>query len=293
MGRCAVGVDLGGTQIRAGVVSEEGELLSMHKALTRAERDAEAIFSDIAATARAAAEEGAGGLGGVAGVGVGSPAPLDLKRGVIVSPGNLPTLHGFPIVERLREALGTRVALNNDANCFGLAEARFGAGRGAEVCCALTLGTGLGCAIVLGGRIFDGPGGAAAEIWCSPYMGEIVEERVSGRGLARSYAELSGGSAAGPEIARRAEAGDARALEAFREFGCNLAVPAAYLCNIVDPDVLVLGGSIAKCFDLFIDALMAEADKYINEINRRRLRIVRSALGGDEAGVLGAAALVL
>lgn len=270
-------------------MTQDGRIVAVHRALTCTERDAEPIFADIVATVRKAIED----AGGVAGVGVGSPGPIDMREGVIVSPGNLRPLHGFPIVARLREALGAEVVLNNDGNCFGLAEARFGAGRGSEVCCALTLGTGLGGACVIDGRIFNGPGGAAAEIWCSPLAGEFVEERVSGRGLARNYEALSGGCLSGPEIAELARSGDEAALEAFRRFGRDLAVPSAYMCNIMDADVLVLGGSIAKEFDLFADALMGEARKYINEITMRRLRIVQSALGGDEAGVLGAAALVL
>jgi glucokinase len=228
----------------------------------------------------------------LAGIGLGSPAPLDLERGVILSPGNLPSLHGVPIVSRLSEALGAAVALNNDANCYGLAEARFGAGAGAGVCCGLTLGTGLGGFLVIGGELYNGPHGAATEVWCSPYQGDQVEEKVSGRGVTRNYKKLTERVATAREIALLAQGGDECAAEAWREFGRDLAVPVAHMCNILDPDVVVLGGSMCKAWSLFQEAMFHEANKYINAVTRDAVRIVPAALG-DAAGMMGAAALVL
>lgn len=209
-----------------------------------------------------------------------------------MSPRNLPSLHGFPIVTRLAQSVKLPVVLNNDGNCFGLAEARFGAGKGSQACCGLTLGTGLGCAVVLAGRLWNGPAGAAAEIWCSPYQGQMIEDSVSGRGVRRNYTQRSGRQEPPARIAELARAGDEHAREAWHTFGRDLAVPVAYLCNTVDPDVVVLGGSLSKAFDLFQQAMLEAALPYINRMNRDRVRIVPAALG-DAAGVLGAAALVL
>ena len=288
--RIALGIDLGGTKVRTGAVTESGEVLGEGLLPTEAGRESERVFANIVRSAEQACQNAGLNMEDVWSVGIGSPAPLDLSEGVIVSPGNLPSLHGFPMVERLQEALGKPVVLNNDGNCFGLAEARYGAGQGAEVCCGLTLGTGLGCAVVMHGRIYSGPGGAAAEIWCSPHGDEIVEEAVSGRGVARSYTQLTGRETDAADIADRARKGDKEAIQAYRQFGRDLAVPLAYVCNVLDPDVVVLGGSLSRAHDLFGEAMEAHAREYINEINRRRLRIVRAALG-DDAGVLGAAAL--
>jgi len=291
MERIAVGIDLGGTKIRAGVVSEGGKLLGESLVATQADRDAETVFANIVRAARDACGRSAVDEGSIAGVGIGSPAPIDIGRGLIVSPRNLPSLHGFPIVARLRESLGKPVVLNNDGNCFGLAEARFGAGKGSRACCGLTLGTGLGCAVVLAGRLWNGPGGAAAEIWCSPYRGRMIEDSVSGRGLSEAYALRSGRQESPARIAELARAGEEDALEAWHAFGRDLAVPVAYLCNIIDPDVVVLGGSLSKAFDLFQRSMLMAAMPYVNRVNRERVKIVPAALG-DAAGVLGAAALV-
>jgi glucokinase len=270
----------------------QGRLLGQARLPTQADRDAETILGNMARAVHQALEQAGQSLDDVRGVGLGSPAPLDIFRGVIISPGNLPSLHGFPIVQRLREALGRPVVLNNDANCFGLAEARYGAGAGAQVCCGLTLGTGLGGFLVIGGELFNGPRGAATEIWCSPYQGDQVEEKVSGRGVARNYKKLTERVATAREIADMARAGDPAARQAWQEFGWDLAVPVAYLCNIADPDVVVLGGSMAKAWDLFQEAMFEQANKYINAVTREAVRIEPGRLG-DAAGMLGAAALAL
>ena len=119
-----------------------------------------------------------------------------------------------------------------------------------------------------------------------------MEERVCGRGVARNYKKLTTRNETAVGIAQIARAGDPDAMEAWREFGRHLAVPVAFLCNILDPDILVLGGSMNRAWDLFQESMFEEANKYINEVNRRDVRIVCGALG-DSAGMLGAAALIL
>jgi glucokinase len=296
-GRClggewAIGIDLGGTKIHAGAVASDGTVLGEARTPTEADRDAETILGNMVRAVREAASCASLCLPDAAGVGLGSPAPLDVRAGVLLSPGNLPSLHGFPVVERLSGALDSPVVLDNDANCFGLAEARFGAGAGVGVCCGLTLGTGLGGFLVIDGELFTGPRGAAVEVWCSPHLGDHVEERVSGRGVARNYEKLTGRRTEAREVAEAARAGDGAAAEAWREFGRDLAAPVAYLANVADADMVVLGGSMAQAWDLFEEALRAEVDKYVNAVTRADLRVVPGALG-DRAGMLGAAALVL
>jgi len=288
----AAGIDLGGTKIGVGLVCEGGRVLVDARVPTGPEREAEAILADMVAAVRTVLDQAGLALSDLQGVGLGSPAPLDLEAGVILETGNLLTLHGFPVVARLREALGRPVALNNDANCYGLAEARYGAGAGAQVCCGFTLGTGIGGFLVIDGRLFDGPRGAAAEIWASPYQGDQIEEKVSGRGVSRNYKKLTERVATAREVAERAHNGDADAREAWREFGADLAVPIAWMCNAVDPDVVVLGGSMALAWDLFSETMLHQAAKYTNSVNRHAVRVVRGTLG-DQAGVIGAAALVL
>ena len=173
--RPVAGIDLGGTKILAGIVAPDGAILGQARVPTQADEDTETILDNMLSAVREAAREAGVTMRDVAAVGVGSPAPLDIDRGILISPNNLPSLYGFPIVARLSDALGVPVALNNDANCLGLAEARFGAGAGTAVCCGLTLGTGLGGFLILDGHIYNGPRGAAVEIWCSPYLALLCQ----------------------------------------------------------------------------------------------------------------------
>jgi glucokinase len=288
----AVGIDLGGTKIAAGLVTGESEVLSDVRVPTEADKPARHILGNMVGAVRSALEQAGVSPDEVAGVGIGSPAPLDMEKGVILSTGNLPSLHGFPVVDELSREFGKRVVLNNDANCYGLAEARFGAGKGAKVCCGLTLGTGMGGFLVIDGQVFNGPRGAGAEVWCCPYKGDQVEEKVSGRAIARNYKKLTEKVATAKELAAMARDGDADALMAWREFGRDLATPVAWLCNLCDPDVVVLGGSLSRAWDLFHADLMEEASKYINTVNRDAVRVEPGTLG-DKAGMMGAAALIL
>ena len=165
-GQPAVGIDLGGTKIHAGVVTAAGKVIGEARVPTEADRDRPTVLGNILSAARQAVDAAGVSLDEVAGVGLGSPAPLDIFTGVLVSPNNLLSLHGCPIVEWLSGELGRPVVLNNDANCYGLAEARFGAAAGVGVCCGLTLGTGMGGFIVIG---IISQSGLLARIWSIMY----------------------------------------------------------------------------------------------------------------------------
>lgn len=288
----SLGIDLGGTKIHAGVVDGDGKILNQLRRPTEADREPDAIVGNIAAAAQEAVSGAGLKMEVITGVGIGSPGPMNIETGVLLNENNLPTFYDYPIVDRLSTALDRPVVLDNDANVLGLAEARFGAGKGSKVCCGFTLGTGLGGFVVIDGHVLSGPRGAGAEIWCSPYCGDFIEERVSGKGMARIYKKLSGTDADAREVEKRAFAGEAVAIEAWREFGRDLAVPIAWVSNTLDADVVIIGGSIMKAWDLFSEAMREHALKYVNPITRATLRIVPAALG-DEAGMLGAAALVL
>lgn len=287
-----VGIDLGGTKVLAGTVTTNGHVLGRSLLPTQPERPAADVLETIADAARRAVAAADIKLRQVAGVGLGSPGPLELSTGKLISPMNLPSLHGVNILDELSSRLDRPVVFNNDANCLGLGEARFGAGRGVGVCCGLTLGTGLGGFAVIDGEPYDGPHGAGVEIWCSPYLRDQVENSTNGAALARNYFKLTGARVSAAEVGEMADAGDEQALEAWREYARDLSVPVAWLCNVFDPDVFVLGGSVASGWKHFHGELLHEAGKYINAVTRRSVRFEPAQLAGD-AGMLGAAALAL
>ncbi|MCU0644607.1 MAG: ROK family protein, partial [bacterium] len=203
-----------------------------------------------------------------AGIGIGSPGPLDLEKGIILEAPNLPTLHFFPLRKRLENYFQKPVKINNDGNCFVLGEAWFGAAQHASIVCGLTLGTGCGCGIVMNRKIFAGATGTAAEIWCAPYLDSTVEEYGSAKSIRRIYKQLSGKDSEAKLIYDLASKGEKMALNAWSEFGFHVGKIVAVMVNILDPDVVVIGGS------------------------REHLKIQKSSLE-ENAGLLGAAALLM
>lgn len=286
-------VDFGATKIRAGVADTAGRILGKPVTVpTEADREAEVVVGNIVR-----AIEGAVGKAGkrakdLTGIGVGSPGPLDLDTGTILNPPNLPTLQNFGLKASLEKRTGLQVFVNNDANVFVLGEAWFGAGRGARIVYGVTLGTGFGSGFVIDGKIYGGATGTAAEIWCFPYRDGIVEDYVSGRGVKRMYRDRTGKDIEPREIAENARQGDSAAREAWQEFGTHLGIALAYVVDVVDPAVMVIGGSISYQYDLFREAMEHTLRTHINPLPRERLRVLPAELG-DAAPLVGAACLVL
>jgi glucokinase len=286
-------IDFGGTKTRAGIADTAGKILAEPATSpTEANRKPEAIVATIVETLRKAAATGGIQIADLIGVGVGSPGPLDLDTGTILNPPNLPTLQNFPLKASLEELTNLPVFVNNDANVFVLGEAWFGAGRGARIVYGVTLGTGFGSGFVIDGKIYGGATGTAAEIWCFPYGDSIIEEYVSGRAVKRFYREHSGNEAEPKEIAEKAQRGDQLARKAWEEFGHHLGMALAYVVDVVDPEVIVVGGSISQQYDLFEKTMEKILREKINPLPRQRLRVLPAELG-DAAPLIGAASLVL
>jgi len=227
----------------------------------------------------------------VVGVGVGSTGPLDSQAGMILECPQLPTLHFFPLRDAISQQFGVPVRLNNDANCLILGEALFGAGRGKRQIAGFTLGTGIGCALVFDGKIWNGATGTAGEIWCSPHGKGIIEDAISGQGVANIYKQIAHTDASSLEVYLRAQQGERHALDAWETFGQHLAVPLAWCINLIDPDVVLLGGSIATAHPFFMPALMRSLQVHICPLPAQRTPIVMASLA-DNAGFVGAACLM-
>ncbi len=289
----AVGVDVGGTKTTAALISESGELIGdIYKGPTRADHSTDEVEQNISEPIQRALENAGVSAGDILGIGMGLPGPLDAKAGVLLTPNNLPSLHNYPVQERLEKRFGLPVKINNDANVFALGEAIFGHGRGSTVLIGLTLGTGFGCGIVIDRKIFEGATGTAGEIWLSPYGDSMFEEYISGRGLARIYEKYSGEKVIGPEIESRARLGQESAIRTWEEFGRHLGVIISHMVNFLDPDAVVIGGSISRAFDLFVSTLREALFKNINPMPAGHVKILQSKLG-EQAAMFGAAGLVL
>ena len=287
--RYRIGIDLGGTKICGVVADGTREMVGGPVDVpTRRERPSEEILRTILATAERLLKEANIRTEDVDRVGLGVPTTLDEQGGMVACP-NLPTMGGFRIGRELEDALGRPVVLENDANCFAYGEWYAGAGKGTSICCGITLGTGLGMGIVMEGRIYRGSHGSAGEIWFSPYgNGRRVEEIVSGPGVAALYRERAGQALKAREIAERAREGEEAAVEVWRTFGEALGFALSYVVNVLDPEVVVIGGSVGAAYDLFEGSVRSMLERYVYD--SQTVRITPASLG-KVAGALGAALL--
>ena len=284
------GIDIGGTQLRAAVFDDANHMIAAHK-----------VENDRALSGEKNLERLIGFLrshGALSGVGVGCPGPLDLKGGRVLNPPNLLGWDNFEIVAWLEDRLGVRAVLNNDANVAGLAEAVLGAGKGCESVAFVGVSTGVGGAFVHRGRIYCGANGNAAEFWNmivneDPYCHRSanpgsLNEQCSGSGLARIARERYGREMGARELFGLYRAGDATAKEIVARQADTLARGVANITCTLDPEVIVIGGSVAFHNPEYVELARRRALEYVNY---PAALDVRPAQLGDDAGLIGAALL--
>ena len=287
-----IGIDFGGTKIKFAVVTETGQIIGDEILLpTESDRPAKEIFETMTDGVKKTAASAALQISELAGIGIGSPGPLDLKNGIILDTPNLPSMRNFPLRNEMSNYFNLPVELNNDGNCFVLGEAFFGAAKDASIVCGVTLGTGFGCGIFFNRKIFVGSTGTAAEVWRCPYADLNFEEYGSGRTIVRFFYEKSGDLLGAKDIFQLAKDQNKDAINTFSEFGYNLGRIIATMVNLLDPDVFVIGGSISNAWEFFEKRLVENLHKNINDAPREHVQVNKASLG-DNTGLLGAAALL-
>ena len=192
--------------------------------------------------------------------------------------------------EKLEKIFGIKTTINNDANCFVLGETLFGAGKDCSIAYGVTLGTGFGSGIVMNKKIYNGATGTASEIWYFRYNGGIIEDYISGKGIQNIYKKLTDNQLEPPEILAKAKNGESPAVTAWKEFGKHLGIALSYVVNVLDPEVIIVGGSLSNAFGFFIDSLRETLTKHIHDKPAQHLKIKLNTLG-ELGGVIGAASL--
>ena len=288
-----IGVDLGGTKIMTGAISLKGKVLGTPvKISTGGNEPAEMIVKRITDSIDKTLIGLHLSIDDVVGIGIGSTGPLDIDSGIILECPQLPTMHFFPLRDTIQNHYHVPVQMNNDANCLIFGESIFGVAAGRKNVVGFTLGTGIGCAIVLENKIFNGSTGTAAEIWTSPYKSDIIEDFISGEGVTQIYKAISGQDKTSLDIYKLAVEGDKHALQTWSEFGAHLAVPIAWTINLIDPEIVVLGGSITAAYKFFKTSMEENLRKWICPVPAEKTKVVLAKLG-DYAGFIGAACLVI
>jgi glucokinase len=291
-----IGLDLGGTNLRAAAIDAEGTMIDRVSGHTNLSEGREAVVADMVRAIRALRDRL--GTSGLRGIGVAVPGNMD--DGMIVNANNLPTLEGFPIRDRLEESLETAVLLENDANAAALGEKWMGAGRDVDDLVLLTLGTGVGGGIVSGGRILRGFRGMAGEVGhitvvpngnpCGCGNRGCLEKHASAQAVS-VMARLSGlGDLTSEECFRLAESGDEKAQAIFAAMGEALGIALAGLINTFNFPLFLLGGGVLAAWDQFAPPMIAEVRRRSVIYRTTQTRIEKAILGSD-AGLFGAALL--
>jgi glucokinase len=275
-GLAVIGVDLGGTNVRAGLVVD-GRLDDVRSVAVRSrgsERDVlEDMFSAIDPILRS----------DVAGIGAGVPSVIDLKTGTVYDVQNIRSWKKVALKAHLEERYRLPAYVNNDANCFAAGEKYFGKARPYDHAVGLIVGTGLGAGIIANGRLYSGINCGAGEFGMLPYLDRNLEAYASGQFFERVH------GLSGRELAVRGQRGDERALEIFAEFGVHVGEAVKAICYAVDPEIVVLGGSVSKSYGFFRDSLWRAFQTFAYSITKERLKIEVSET--ENIAILGAAAL--
>lgn len=308
-----IGIDLGGTKIRAVVVDQYGAILGEDVRPTEAEEGIGPVLGRLVASAQAAVKASDVPPSALAAVGVTAPATVDFERGVLYQAPNLPGWDVVPLAALIRERLDLPTVLENDANAAAYGEYRYGAGRGLRHLIYLTISTGIGGGLVLNGQLYRGADGAAGELGhvtvedsgpphnCG--MVGCLEVMASGTAIARMAQEavdagrseaLARAAAAGDltaaEVDDAADAGDPAALEILTRAAHYLGVGLAGYINIFNPEAIIVGGGVTHIGQRLLEPAFTLARQRAFRLPASTVRFTVAALEG-RAEVLGVAAL--
>ena len=291
-----IGIDLGGTKTEVIALGARGAVLDRRREPTPSQDYPAALALIVRMVKRAEAQ-----VGQRASIGVGTPGSLSPATGFLRN-SNSTAFNGKPLKQDLERALGREVRIANDANCFALSEARDGAARGATIVFGAILGTGVGGGVVVNGRVLEGANAIGGEWGHNPlpwpedaerpgpacFCGRrgCIETFLSGPGLTRDHDAYFGETLASEEIVRRAAAQDAAAEESLARYEGRLARALATVINVIDPDVVVLGGGLSNVERLYVSVPQLWGNWIFSDVVRTRLE---RAMHGDSSGVRGAA----
>jgi len=308
-----LGVDIGGTKVAVGLVDPGGQILTQGRQPMVASGTAEAALEAVTRAIDSVLPEQAG----IQSIGICSPGPLDPRAGVVLNPPNLPCWRNFPLAEKVAAKYGVPVKVDNDANAAGLAEWRWGAARGCRYVFYTCIGTGIGTGIVLDGRIYHGKTGSAGEggHQTIDYHGPVcgcgkrgcIEALAAGPAIAaRARANLKGKLARRSAILDLAKGnvtsvtsemvgqayatGDPLAKEILEETVALLAAWLGNMVDILDPDVLVMGGGVAAMLKPFFAEIKTQIPRWCVNPKAAEIPLLMARYGAD-SGIAGAAAL--
>ena len=301
-GNYSIGVDLGGTNLRAAAIDSSGNVLGKSSGHTDLQDGRDAVVDDIVTAIRALRDQF--GQAKLTGIGVAVPGFIDIKNGFIVGSNNLPQFDQFPVRDVISQHLGTPVILENDANAAAMGEKWLGAGRDVDDLVLLTLGTGIGGGIIIDGRILHGFVGMAGEIGhmtvipngnpCGCGSQGCLEKHASATAIAAMARLLQLGESLTSKQVYELALGDGdparKARQIFEAMGTALGIAIANLVNVFNAPLYLLSGGPLPAWDFFAPSLFRAVEKRSFTYRNTKTRIEKATLG-NEAGLYGAAYL--
>lgn len=309
-----IGVDVGGTNIAVGLVDNSGHILATGSRPTRAERGYEAIAKDIAELSLELIERSNFSINDVEAMGIGVPGVADSEKGIVIRAVNLYWTK-VPLAKEIKKYINLPIYMDNDANVAALAEGVFGAGRGSKTSVTVTLGTGVGSGFIVDGKVYNGAHHFAPELGhivignngvkCNCGKIGCLETYASATALIREgkkaveednnslILKLANGNIdniSAKNVIDAAKQYDEKAVKIFNDYVKYLAIGIVNIINILDPDVIILGGGVANAGDFLIKPLKKEVAENILFKDLPYADIRKAELGND-AGIIGAAIL--
>ena len=273
-----LGIDIGGTNIRAGIV-ENNKLASIESSEIKKGGTQQEILESLFRVI------GKFNIGQIEGIGVGVPSVVDVKNGIVYDVQNIPSWKEVHLKKILESDYKVPVYINNDANCFVIGEKYFGKVKKYKDIVGLIIGTGLGAGLIFNNHLYAGNNCGAGEFGMIPFKDKNYEYYCSGQYFLNEL------GVSGNELSEKASGGDSKAIEIFKKFGSNLGEAIKMIMYALDPEVVVLGGSVSKSFKFFKEEMWKEIKSfsYSNSVNRIKIEISDI----KNIAILGAAALYL
>jgi glucokinase len=312
----AIGIDIGGTKIAAGVVDATGNILASFYSRAHTGHPPALVMDGLEEAVQALLEKTGFSRDDIEGIGIGCAGHINRRTGRVLTSSNLPDWEDYPLCEMARQRLGYPIVIDNDSHCAALGEYRFGAGRGSQYMCYVTFSTGYGMGIIIDGKVYRGAIGSTGEIGhtiivpdgelctcgkhgcvmayaCGLALSRFACERVrSGEPtILRDTCGSSPEHISGETIAKAANNGDRLALELIQNAARYFGISLANVLELFNPEIIVIGGGLARMGDTLLDPCMEAMRQNTHPELRNATRFELSQLW-DEAGLLGAAALI-
>jgi len=271
-----IGIDLGGTHVRAGVVSE-GRLENIESVRIPSDGSVDEVLRVIFQLVDPLIHAN------IKAIGIGVPSVVDVEKGIVYDVQNIPSWKVVELKKLMEERYRLPVLINNDANCFALGEKYFGKGREAHSLIGLTIGTGLGAGIIINDKLYPGLNTGAGEFGCVDYLDKYYEYYASGQFFENCY------HTNGEVVFQKAQSGDPLSIMILEELGTHIGNAIKMILYTYCPELIILGGSISKSYSFFEKTMWERIHTYIYSNTLEHFHLEISEL--QNGGVLGAAAL--